>query len=90
VVGARHLTPISDGKRHDRQRRAENKVRRGCLVHELLAEVDATGGQSLAKRAYDVSRSLRLILKNRCISSQPNMWTDVRLPGSEHFAAMAV
>src|SRR6266545_7057968 len=37
------------GKRHDRQRRAENKVDAGDKVHELLAEVDATGGRSLAK-----------------------------------------
>jgi hypothetical protein len=37
------------GKRHDRQRRAENKVDAGDKVHELLAEVDSTCGQSLAR-----------------------------------------
>jgi integrase len=43
-----YTDPVT-GKRHDRQRRAENKVDAGDLVHELLAEVDATGGRSLAK-----------------------------------------
>ncbi len=42
-------TDLVTGKRHDRQRRAENKVDAGDKVHELLAEVDATGGRSLAK-----------------------------------------
>jgi integrase len=43
-----YTDPVT-GKRHDRQRRAENKVDAGDKVHELLAEVDATGGRSLAK-----------------------------------------
>ena len=43
-----YTDPVT-GKRHDRQRRAENKVDAGDKVHELLAEVDATGGQSLAR-----------------------------------------
>src|SRR5882724_1912521 len=43
-----YTDPVT-GKRHDRQRRAENKVDAGDLVHELLAELDATGGRSLAK-----------------------------------------
>ncbi|MCU1267189.1 MAG: int [Acidobacteria bacterium] len=43
-----YTDPVT-GKRHDRQRRAENKVDAGDLVHDLLAEVDATGGRSLAK-----------------------------------------
>src|SRR6266850_4525156 len=43
-----YTDPVT-GKRHDRQRRAENKVDAGDLVHTLLAEVDATGGRSLAK-----------------------------------------
>jgi hypothetical protein len=37
------------GKRHDRQRRAENKIHAGELVHQLLAEIDSTGGRSLSK-----------------------------------------
>jgi integrase len=37
------------GKRHDRQRRAESKIHAKELVHELLGEVDKTGGRSLAK-----------------------------------------
>src|SRR5258708_4427111 len=49
MVGARHYTDPVTGMRHDRQRRAENKVDAGDLVHELLAEVDATGERSLAK-----------------------------------------
>jgi hypothetical protein len=43
-----YTDPVT-GKRHDRQRRAENKVDASDKVHELLAEVDATGGRSLAK-----------------------------------------
>jgi len=42
-------TDAVTGKRHDRQRRAENKIHAKELVHELLAEVDKTGGRSLAK-----------------------------------------
>lgn len=36
------------GKRHDRQRRAESKVHAKELMHSLLAEIDSTGGRSLA------------------------------------------
>lgn len=43
-----YTDPVT-GKRHDRQRRAENKIHAKELVHELLAEVDKTGGRSLAK-----------------------------------------
>jgi integrase len=43
-----YTDPVT-GTRHDRQRRAENKLDAGDKVHELLAEVDATGGRSLAK-----------------------------------------
>lgn len=43
-----YTDPVT-GKGHDRQRRAENRVGAGDLVHELLAEVDTTGGRSLAK-----------------------------------------
>lgn len=42
-----YTDPVT-GKRHDRQRRAENKAHAKDLVHTLLAEVDSTGGQSLA------------------------------------------
>lgn len=41
-------TDAVTGKRHDRQRRAESKAHAKDLVHDLLAEVDSTGGQSLA------------------------------------------
>jgi integrase len=43
-----YTDPVT-GKRHDRQRRAENKVDAGDKVHELLAEIDATGGKSLSR-----------------------------------------
>jgi len=43
-----YTDPVT-GKRHDRQRRAENKIHAKELVHELLAEVDKTGGRSLAR-----------------------------------------
>ncbi len=43
-----YTDPVT-GKRHDRQRQAESKVDAGDKVHELLAEVDATGGRSHAK-----------------------------------------
>jgi hypothetical protein len=43
-----YTDPVT-GKRHDRQRRAESKIDAKELVHALLAEVDSTGGQSLAK-----------------------------------------
>ena len=43
-----YTDPVT-GKRHDRQRRAESKIHAKELVHELLAEVDKTGGRSLAK-----------------------------------------
>ena len=43
-----YTDPVT-GKRHDRQRRAENKIHAKELVHSLLAEVDKTGGRSLAK-----------------------------------------
>lgn len=43
-----YTDPVT-GKRHDRQRRAESKIDAKDLVHSLLAEVDATGGQSLAR-----------------------------------------
>lgn len=49
MVGACHLHRSGDRQRHDRQRRAENKIHAGELVHQLVAEVDATGGRSLAK-----------------------------------------
>jgi integrase len=43
-----YTDPVT-GKRHDRQRRAESKIEAKELVHALLAEVDSTGGQSLAR-----------------------------------------
>lgn len=43
-----YTDPVT-GKRHDRQRRADSKIHAKDLVHELLAEVDSTGGQSLAR-----------------------------------------
>ena len=43
-----YTDPVT-GKRHDRQRRAESKSHAKDLVQELLAEVDKTGGRSLAK-----------------------------------------
>jgi len=43
-----YTDPVT-GKRHDRQRRAESKIHAKELVHTLLAEVDSTGGQSLAR-----------------------------------------
>ena len=55
-----YTDPVT-GKRHDRQRRAENKVDAGDKVHELLAEVDATGGRSLAKEHMTFSRSRNLL-----------------------------
>jgi integrase len=36
------------GKRHDRQRKAENKAHAKELMHALLAELDATDGRTLA------------------------------------------
>ncbi|MFN2531942.1 MAG: hypothetical protein ABR555_11650 [Pyrinomonadaceae bacterium] len=36
------------GKRHDRQGRAESKIHAKDLVQDLIAEVDKTGGRSLA------------------------------------------
>jgi integrase len=43
-----YTDPVT-GKRHDRQRRAESKIHAKELVQELIAEVDKTGGRSLAK-----------------------------------------
>ena len=43
-----YTDPVT-GKRHDRQRRAESKIDAKELVHALLAEVDSTGGRSLAR-----------------------------------------
>ena len=43
-----YTDPVT-GQRHDRQRRAESKIHAKELVHTLLAEVDKTGGRSLAK-----------------------------------------
>src|SRR6266540_1291620 len=43
-----YTDPVT-GKRHDRQRRAQSKIDAKELVHTLLAEVDSTGGQSLAR-----------------------------------------
>jgi len=43
-----YTDPVT-GKRHDRQRRAESKIDAKELVHTLLAEIDSTGGQSLAR-----------------------------------------
>lgn len=43
-----YTDPVT-GKRHDRQRRAESKSHAKDLVQELIAEVDKTGGRSLAK-----------------------------------------
>lgn len=43
-----YTDPVT-GKRHDRQRRAESKIDAKDLVHVRLAEVDSTGGQSLAR-----------------------------------------
>ncbi|HEV8427459.1 MAG TPA: site-specific integrase [Pyrinomonadaceae bacterium] len=43
-----YTDPVT-GKRHDRQRRAGSKIHAKELVHQLLAEVDKTGGRSLAK-----------------------------------------
>lgn len=42
-----YTDPVT-GKRHDRQRRAESKAQAKDLVHDLLSQVDSTGGQSLA------------------------------------------
>src|SRR5688500_17495574 len=41
-------TDVVTGKRHDRQRKAESKTHAKELVHALVAEVDSTGGRSLA------------------------------------------
>lgn len=43
-----YTDPVT-GKRHDRQRRAESKSHAKDLVQDLIAEVDKTGGRSLAK-----------------------------------------
>src|SRR5437764_12065581 len=43
-----YTDPVT-GKRHDRQRRAESKSHAKDLVQHLIAEVDKTGGRSLAK-----------------------------------------
>ena len=43
-----YTNPVT-GKRHDRQRRAESKSHAKDLVQDLIAEVDKTGGRSLAK-----------------------------------------
>ncbi len=43
-----YTDPVT-GKRHDRQRRAESKGHAKDLVEDLIAEVDKTGGRSLAK-----------------------------------------
>ena len=42
-----YTDPVT-GKRHDRQRRAESKTKAKDLLLDLLAEVDSTGGRSLA------------------------------------------
>lgn len=42
-----YTDPVT-GKRHDRQRRAESKTKAKDLMLDLLAEVDSTGGRSLA------------------------------------------
>ena len=41
-------TDLVTGKRHDRQRKAENKAHAKELMHALLAELDATDGRTLA------------------------------------------
>jgi integrase len=43
-----YTDPVT-GKRHDRQRRADSKSHAKDLVQDLIAEVDKTGGRSLAK-----------------------------------------
>jgi hypothetical protein len=43
-----YTDPVT-GKRHDRQRRAESKSHAKDLVQDLIAEVNKTGGRSLAK-----------------------------------------
>jgi hypothetical protein len=43
-----YTDPVT-GKRHDRQRPSREQGGRRRQVHELLAEVNATGGRSLAK-----------------------------------------
>src|SRR6266498_767871 len=70
-----YTDPVT-GKRHDRQRRAENKVDAGDLVHELLAEVDATGGQSLA-REHMTFLDLATYFEKQ-YSSRPNTSTGAR------------
>src|SRR5260370_18119762 len=42
-----YTDPVT-GKRHDPQRRAESKAQAKDLVHDLLSQVDSTGGQPLA------------------------------------------
>ncbi len=41
-----YVDPVT-GKRHDRQRRAENRAKAKELVEELLAKFDATGGRAI-------------------------------------------